>query len=369
MNSKKTTTEQKMREMLMDGRVLLQPLTIRCIRLDQAGDTGRRLDALIEITWGKQSARFAVEMKAIFTPKAFEDAVNKIKAATLPAGTFPMVLLPYLGESQLNELERAEISGIDLCGNGVVIVPNRLFVFRMGARNRFTSSAPIKNIYRKNSSMVPRVFLARPSFEKVSDVLAEINARNLLVSAFNRTAMGMGTVSKAIKVLEEDLIVSREQGPIRLVQPDKLLAKLLENYAPGKPVITRVRVSLALAELPGRLAALSEELNLPIVATGLGSVNRYAVMQRGETLSVYCPRPEALLARLPASESDRFPNLEIFATEDENTCFDSRPEEKTGFCWAAPVQTYLELMRGDKRDRETAEQVRVDLIRQSGGAA
>jgi len=367
MNFKKTTTEQEMRKMLKDGRIIFQPLTIRCIRPDQATNS-RRFNVLIEVTWGKQSARFAVEMKALFTPKAFENAVNQLKASALPAGTFPMVLLPYLDESKLNELERAKISGIDLCGNGIVIVPNRLFVFRVGERNRFTSSAPIKNIYRKNTSMVPRVFLARPNFEKVSEVLAEINARNLFVSAFNRTAMGMGTVSKAIKSLEDDLIVSREQGPIRLVQPDKLLARLLENYAPGKPAITRVRVSVAFSELPGRLATLSTELRLPIVATGLGSVTRYAVMQRGETLSVYCPRPETLIARLPASESERFPNLEIFATEDESICFDSRPDKKTGFRWAAPVQTYLELMRGDKRDRETAEQVRIDLIRQAGAA-
>jgi len=66
-----------------------------------------------------------------------------------------------------------------------------------------------------------------------------------------------------------------------------------------------------------------------------------------------------LLERLGGSQTDRFPNLEIVETETEFFYFDSRKEK--GFFWASPLQVYLELITGDKRDRETAEQVR-DLI-------
>jgi hypothetical protein len=177
--------------------------------------------------------------------------------------------------------------------------------------------------------------------------------------------MAMGTVSKAIKSMEEDLIISREQGPLKLIQPDKLLEKLLENYQRIKPDdVIRRRVSATVAELPALLASLGKELNLPVVATGLASATQYAVMQRGDMLSVYCPRPEELLSRLSASESDRFPNLEIIRSEDETDYFDSRLDAQTGFRWASPIQAYLEMMRGDKRDQETAAQVRAELIRQ-----
>jgi len=214
--------------------------------------------------------------------------------------------------------------------------------------------------------MVPRVFLAQPGFERVSEVLAEINSRNLLVAAFSRPPMVMATVSKVIKALEEDLIVSRENGPIKLLQPDKLLDKLLESYQMEKPpVLIRRRVNTAISALPAQLASLSKELNLPVVATGLASVTKYAIMQRGDLLSIYCPKPEVLLARLPASESDRFPNLEVVASADETVYFDSRQDDQTGFRWASPLQTYLEMMRGDKRDQETASQVRAALIQQS----
>ena len=57
---------------------------------------------------------------------------------------------------------------------------------------------------------------------------------------------------------------------------------------------------------------------------------------------------------------DRFPNLEILETDDETVYFDARKDRN--FWWASPVQVYLELMSGDKRDRETAEQVKSFIV-------
>jgi hypothetical protein len=69
-----------------------------------------------------------------------------------------MVFMPFLTVQQLQDLEREGYSGIDLCGNGVVVAPGTFVVHRSGGKNRFPSSALIKNIYRKNSSMVGRAF-------------------------------------------------------------------------------------------------------------------------------------------------------------------------------------------------------------------
>ncbi|MFH1760817.1 MAG: hypothetical protein ABIA63_06920 [bacterium] len=48
-------------------------------------------------------------------------------------------------------------------------------------------------------------------------------------------------------------------------------------------------------------------------------------------------------------------------TEDETVFFDARNEN--GFWWASPVQVYLELMAGDKRDKEAAEQVKSLILK------
>ena len=49
-------------------------------------------------------------------------------------------------------------------------------------------------------------------------------------------------------------------------------------------------------------------------------------------------------------------------TEDETVYFDAR--EERDFWWASPVQVYLELMAGDKRDQETAEQVKSLILKE-----
>ena len=208
--------------------------------------------------------------------------------------------------------------------------------------------------------MVGRVFLARSGYDTVQEIWEEINQRNMLVNRWDTRPMSLSTVSKALKTLEEDLVVER-RGIIRLLQADKLLEKLSENYVlPKIRECVRLKVSEGSGTIQELLLKQSQELGLPVVASGTSSVAQFAVMQRGDMLSVYCPRLEILLDRLPGSQSDRFPNLELIETEDETVYFDARQEGD--FWWASPVQVYLELMAGDKRDRETAEQVKSFLL-------
>lgn len=347
---------------LRRDQIQLPPLSFRFLK--GIGNSGREsvYDALVEVSWQAEKARFAVECKALSTPKAFQAGLNKLKSVKPPDGLLPMLSLPFLSENQLKQLENEGLSGIDLCGNGVIIAPGKFYVFRSGGKNRFKSWAPIKNIYRKNSSMVGRVFLVRPSYDAVQEIRDEIIRRNPLVEMGNQKPIGLSTVSKVLKTLEEDLIVSRNGG-IRLLQADKLLEKLADNYAPPE---ASKRVNLKIQKDPKEiqelLSVLSRGSGLPVVATGTSSVTRYAVMQRGNMLSLYCKKMDDVVARLPiSSQTDRFPNLELIETEDDTVYFDAREED--GFLWASPVQVYLELMSGDKRDQETAGQLKTSILR------
>jgi hypothetical protein len=363
--NRKIPTEKEMLDQLREDKIQLPPLAFRYLEHRREVGANRRYDAFIEAIWQQNVARFAVECKALSTPKAFQNSVNFLKSFSLPNDYLPMLFMPFLSEWQLQELEREGLSGIDLCGNGVVVVPGTLAVFRSGGKNRFPSSALIKNIYRKNSSMVGRTFLLCAGYQTVQEIREKINQRNLLVTRWDKKPMSLSTVSKALKSLQEDLIVTREET-IRLLQPDKLLEKLRENYDP--PAI-KERVRLKISEENGKmvrelLSKQSQTLDLPLVASGTSSVARYAVMQRGDLLSVYCPKVQMLLERLPGSQSDRFPNLELLVTEDERIYFDARQEGN--FWWASPVQVYLELMAGDKRDQETAEQLKALILNDVG---
>jgi len=357
---RKIPSKKDMIEQLRRGRVFLPPLSFRFLESEPQISENGRFDALVEVSWRGIAASFVVECRALSTPKVFRDGINLLKSVILPDDYQPMLFLPFLSDNQLRELEREGISGIDLCGNGVVIAPGLFAVFRSGGKNRFPSSAPIKNIYRKNSSMVGRVFLVHPVFNAVQEVWSEINRRNMLVNSWDKKPMSLSTVSKALKTLEQDLIIER-RGMIRLLQPDKLLEKLSQSYTfPNITERLRLKVPMASKKIREILLKLSRTLDIPLVATGTSSVGRYAVMQRGDVLSVYTPRLEELLKRLPGNQTDRFPNLELIETEDTTVYFDARQEG--GFWWASPVQVYLELIAGDKRDRETAGQVKSLLL-------
>jgi hypothetical protein len=359
MEIRKMPNQSDMLEQLRIGKVALAPVSLRLVETETVGRDSF-FDAIVEVSWGDAVARFALECKTLSTPKAFRDGLNALKSAALPNGYGAMLFVPFLGDEQLQTLERENYSGIDLCGNGVVIAPEKFAIYRTGGENRFVSSAPIKNIYRKNSSMVARGFLAHSTYKTVQEVWAEINARNLLVRRWNKKAMGLSTVSKALKTLEEDLVVSRGEA-IRLMQPDKLLQKLRENYV--APVV-KSRVRLKVPQNPRPLTEILQEqalqAGMPFMASSLSSVGQYASMQRGEILSVCCPKLNPLIERLKGDSSDRFPNLELLEIDDETVYFDAQRIDD--FWWASPVQVYLELMSGDKRDQETAEQVKAFII-------
>jgi hypothetical protein len=128
------------------------------------------------------------------------------------------------------ENSRTKGSGNDLCGNGVVTVPDEVLVYRTGQPNRFRWEAEIKNVFRGTSSLVPRVFLVKGDYASVQEARGEILERggNLV----------LGTVSKVCKTLDALLLIKRwrEKGSaaqeLRLIQPDKLLDLLAANYVP-----------------------------------------------------------------------------------------------------------------------------------------
>lgn len=353
-DSRKTPTETEAVQRLRNGSVQLPPLALRVI--DTVDRGGRETyDAMVEVAWSGKAYRFALEYKSRSTPKVFEETVGRIATEARPPNTYPMLMTPFLSPEQLSELEQREVSGIDLCGNGVVIVPGELCAFRTGQPNRYPQSGPIKNIYRGRSSLVPRVFLTRPEYGEVNEVKREIEARNGKIA--------ISTISKALATLTEDLLIKRENGSVSLLQGDALLDKLAANYV--APRTTRRFIGRWEGEPEEFLPELFDEAGragIRAIVSGASSVGQYAVMAREKTVQVYCGSIEAMVRIVGdvIQETSRFSNLELIETDDDYVYFDARSE--TGIRYACPVQTYLELMAGDKRERETAEQVKEAIL-------
>jgi len=337
----------------------LAPLEISLSELNpyDAADRDRkdRIDAILDVRWERRRYRFVVEIKLTSSPRAVKAAADQARQLADPPRDYPMIIVPYLSEEQLRGLEERGISGIDLAGNGVVLVPGELLVFRSGKKAEIRDSRPIRNPYRGTSSIVARVLLARPVFATVNGILAEIGSRNARVA--------LSTISKSLSALEDDLIVSREAGSIRLLQPDKLLDELAANFRPPSPVADwRVKALSDVNEFFASLIRACRRRRIDCAVAGKSSVDRYASMAREPVYSVYCTRLAPLMNDLGvlADADSRFPNFELLETRDRGVYFDLREEDNVP--WSSPVQTWLELMAGDKRQRDAADQIRDRIL-------
>ncbi|HHK41143.1 MAG TPA: hypothetical protein ENJ50_01890 [Planctomycetaceae bacterium] len=347
-------TEEDILDKLRCG-VELPPLKIRLeSALGRPSRTTASVpDALVTVRRGNvKEYQFAAELRSRTSPRVFNEALRVLQNLAAH-GQNALLVAPFLREEQLRELEDRQLSGIDLCGNGVVIVPGELLVFRTGQRNQYPDSAPTKYIYRGTTSLVPRVFLCRSEFGSLADIRQEIDSRG-------GGQLALSTISKALKRLESDLIIERRKGQIRLIQPAKLLDEFARSYElPNASRTVTCSVSSSLRELYKQLRGETSA-----VLSGGSSVSAYAVMARDEVPVLYCRQIDEILDIWDGqiSETNRFVDVELRQVRDTTVYFDRRIDQSTPY--ASPVQTFLELSTGDKRDREVAEQVRAFILKE-----
>ena len=194
-------------------------------------------------------------------------------------------------------------------------------------------------------------------------LLEETNARGGEVT--------LATASKVCSELDNDLVIERKREPggrnqrLRLLRPRKLLDRLDTHYTP--PEVTKVfsgNWTLTEERLREELWAWAQETKERIVLTGESSISAYVVMAREPLQAFYCSSVENASKWLGESlrQTSRFANVQLRETRDKFVYFDQRKD-----LVASPIQAYLDLMTGDKREQEAAEQVRqfiMDTVKQ-----
>jgi len=205
---------------------------------------------------------------------------------------------------------------------------------------------------------VARVLLLQRQFPAVGAILAGIKSRG--------GALTMGMVSKVLPRLETDLVIERpSRHAVRVIQPERLLEGLLEAYQPPKTQDTWMgKVALPAPELLARLQGIASAGGL--VRTGEASAIEYAAWAGEPLLACYCrATPTTLLEHLGAAakETRAFANLRLIQTDDQRVYFDVRPNLA-----ASPIQAWLEMARGDQRQKEVAGQIRSAILSATGAA-
>lgn len=185
------------------------------------------IDAIIEFSIPEgPSFKAAVEVLTISTPKAISLKCNILKSSSSEfrkSKLVPMIIAPFINEKQAKVLSDEGISWIDLSGNMLLNIPPDIYIERTGKPNKFPDTAPIKKVYQGTSSLVSRALLLNAErFSSLSEIVEFINNRNAKIT--------LATVSKVLKSLEEELLITRKKSGIFVKQPEQLLENLAEGY-------------------------------------------------------------------------------------------------------------------------------------------
>ncbi len=348
-------TEPEMLLRFQPGSILLPPLVIRSCQMEGAG-RDRGVDARIELALpGEEGGfRFAVESKADSTPRSVQLAVARAKAAAGP-DEHPMIQVPYLSPERLEELERQGVSGVDLCGNGVVIVPGHVWVVRSGQPNRYRDSRPLNNPYAGRSAMVARMLLLQRRWDSLSSLAEAIRKRG--------AALSLSQASKAVRAMQEDLIVTKDAGAIVLQEPPRLLDRLGKEWR--KPTI-RLRQAFRLQPGTDWPNALSSDQRVRWAVTGESSASRYVTFRQGGALRVAVSHLSMATGSLPGTPESvpNFADIELFETDEPGFFFAAETDDK-GIRWASRLQTWLELQAGDARQQEAARDLRTRILKEA----
>lgn len=352
MSPIKKISEAEMLARLRVGEVLLPPLVVRSFEALSGPGADARLE--LALPGEQEGFRFVLESKGRATPQAVQLAMMRAKAE-IRDGEWPMIQVPFLSPQRLDDLEREGVSGVDLCGNGLVVVPGRMFVSRSGEPNRYRDSRPLNNPYRGRSAMVARMLLQRPHWESLSTLFTAVVTAGCELS--------LPQTSKAVHAMAEDLVLSKIGGAITLREPLRLLDELKKAWR--RPPI-RARQAVRLPANSGWARSLSAVPRMKWAVTGESSAPRYAVFSQGgprriavSDLGLALSAIGGVLEPVPS-----FAELELVESDEAGFFFGNEIDEE-GIRWASRLQTWLELDSGDARQQDAAKDLRQALLQTS----
>ncbi|MDR1141347.1 MAG: hypothetical protein LBL62_06625 [Planctomycetaceae bacterium] len=317
----------EMEQRLYDRQIDFSPLKYKDVPMER--DVRQKkfpLDAFVDLEWNGIVFPFAIDIKCGYVPLSLiRSAIEQMPRYAKQLDRHLMIYIPYIPNEAKQMLSDAEISGVDLCGNLLINIPGKIYIERLGNPNLFPSASSIRNIYRKNSSMVPRMFLLQPQFDSMTDLVVKLRQ--------HKGHLTQPTVSKICQQLEENLIIKKQKGTavnqksLVLIQPEKLLEQLEKNYTSvDSQNIRTAKLKIPQTEFLERLVRWGESSGEKIVQTGISGAPAYAVMVRENILSFYCRNVKKVLSVFESDleETSRFSDV-CFAEPSENfVYFDSR---------------------------------------------
>jgi hypothetical protein len=345
--------KNQMLDRLQKQREIFEPLTLNLIQEGiSRTDLNKNLviDGILEVEYEGKIIRLVLKLKNRTAPSIIENGIislMQIKNLKKFSEYIPALYVPYLSVSIISRLKETNISGLDMNGNYYLISPE-LVAIRLDKKNDFKEQSPIKKIYSRNSSVVVRYLLKEKNVKNNLSFIAESIERRGFKLSF-------GTISKVLKSLEEELMILRNNGDIKVIQPEILLDKLVKGYQRPREI---EKIYLKLPEDRSEAAiTLNQIIGIgKWIWTGESSVSQYASTTPSTRFSIYALSDFVKDDLLDQYVDNKFYNYELYSTNDQYVFFDSENN------YASNIQTYVELSYLDKREKEIAIDIKEDIL-------
>jgi len=351
------TEKQIMRE-LWKPAGQYKPLTFTQLREEQQTNQQFRPDALVQVSVADTpSFEALVEIVPMATPKALTekcrqivDYLSKIKTPKL----VPLIVAPYIGKRQAQILVTEGISWLDLCGNMRVEIPGRVYIERTGNKNKYPDTAPIKKIFQGTSALVSRALLLKPEgFKSQYELVDFINSRNANIT--------ISTVSRVLKSLEEELLVSKTKSLISVPDAARLLDRLTEGYInPTRRNESKI-YKFGCADFETSFRRVLVARQLAYAACGFYAAKLKGLATTGE-ITIAVKDIEKARERFQLDKPDaEFGNLGIIETEEPGIWFNI--EQEPAMPVVDDIELYLEMTIDTPRGPKVAELLRQRILR------
>lgn len=214
----------------------LSGLRIRAIKAQPE----KTFDIQFELESGKSRVLVIGEIKSAVSLKLLQDIAPWVRRMkSLRPGVSFAVICPALSPRSQSYCIEQGIDFIDLAGNISINVPGTFTLQRLGLRDKERtgeSTVPaFTNVFSGRYSRILRVLLEKPRPWTLTEIANDLEAEtNRVARAFAtrqiQLSVSLGTISKAISSLDEQLWVRRQGFSVVVPEPRRLLLEWAEKY-------------------------------------------------------------------------------------------------------------------------------------------
>jgi hypothetical protein len=341
---------------------------IRAVNITES----RPFDIRFDLESGTNKVRVYAEIKQAINPKQLEIIapwIARLKAIEKDAAF--AVICPVFSQQAQNYCIDSGIDFLDLAGNISINVPGKFVLQRTGLRNKDSAQsteAPREvNVFSGRFSRILRVLLQKPREWTLSEIARELkkeSRENIIISGMANDSdsaitfsVSLGSISKALRMLEDQLWIRRRGSSVLVSEPKRLLLAWAAKYRERFRLRLRTSVTYPnpFGKDLGRIGNYLESISLGAFAfTGPAAAVVRAPFIDLDIVDIYLP--SANQKKQLADLTDRQTNGPLIRFIDPyDLGIFMYAKQYVGIPIVSDIQAYLDLAARGGRDQKQAE--------------